>query len=171
MAAVISNDPSLNSQPVASFAGQAGIGGFLKTMALEWPEVKCRVIHVDPTNPLSIVAGQFIQEMASEESCIEVEYRGLNRITYQAKQAPLNPQTTVGVQIEPDWVILVTGGAVGIILAVLVSKIVDIFFTSSVPLSAIVVGLTVSTGVGLFFGIYPAYQAASLRPIEALRYE
>jgi putative ABC transport system permease protein len=63
------------------------------------------------------------------------------------------------------------GGAFGIFLALLVSKIVDIFFTSSVPLSAILVGLILSTAVGLFFGIYPASKAAKLDPIEALRTE
>jgi len=63
------------------------------------------------------------------------------------------------------------GGLVGIILALAVSKIVDVFFTSSVPLSAILVGLTLSTAVGLFFGIYPAARASRLDPIEALRME
>jgi putative ABC transport system permease protein len=63
------------------------------------------------------------------------------------------------------------GGFLGVLLALLISEIVDIFFTSSVPLSAVVVGLVVSTAVGLFFGIYPASQAARLDPIEALRTE
>jgi putative ABC transport system permease protein len=68
-------------------------------------------------------------------------------------------------------VMALAGGAAGVVLAFLVSKIVDIFFTASVPLSAVLVGLILSTGVGLFFGIYPASKAANLEPIEALRTE
>ncbi len=64
-----------------------------------------------------------------------------------------------------------TGGAIGVFLSIIVSRIVDIFFTSSVPVYAIVIGLVISTAVGLFFGIYPASKAARLDPIEALRME
>jgi len=64
-----------------------------------------------------------------------------------------------------------SGGATGILLALMISKIVDVFFTSSVPLSAVLVGLFLSTAVGLFFGIYPANKASNLEPIEALRTE
>jgi putative ABC transport system permease protein len=68
-------------------------------------------------------------------------------------------------------VIAGVGGLIGIALAVIIAKIVDIVFTASVPASAVLVGITLSTGVGLFFGIYPAKKAAQLDPIEALRTE
>ena len=68
-------------------------------------------------------------------------------------------------------VMALVGGATGVLLALLVSKVVDIFFTASIPLSAVLVGLFLSTAVGLFFGIYPANKAANLEPIEALRTE
>jgi putative ABC transport system permease protein len=68
-------------------------------------------------------------------------------------------------------VMALAGGAAGVLLALLVSKIVDIFFTASVPLTAVLVGLFLSAAVGLFFGIYPASKAANLEPIEALRTE
>ena len=65
------------------------------------------------------------------------------------------------------------GGAVGIGLAFLVCKIAGqvLTFDFAVPLKAVLLGLLLSTAVGLFFGIYPASKAANLEPIEALRTE
>jgi putative ABC transport system permease protein len=63
------------------------------------------------------------------------------------------------------------GGIVGVLLASVVARIVNMFFTASVPLNAVITGVTLSAVVGLFFGIYPARKAAQLDPIEALRME
>jgi len=73
--------------------------------------------------------------------------------------------------IIESGVMAAVGGVIGIVLSLLISKIVDAFFTSSVPLNAVLVGLSLSTTVGLFLGIYPASRAARLDPIEALRME
>ena len=64
-----------------------------------------------------------------------------------------------------------TGGILGILLATGIAELINLVFTASVPISAIVVGVFLSSGVGLFFGIYPASKAARLDPIEALRTE
>jgi putative ABC transport system permease protein len=64
-----------------------------------------------------------------------------------------------------------TGGVAGVALAWLIARLVNMVFTASVPLSAVIVGVALSTAVGLFFGIYPASKAAKLDPIEALRTE
>ncbi len=63
------------------------------------------------------------------------------------------------------------GGIAGVLLAVVIARLVNIVFTASVPVSAVIVGVTLSAAVGLFFGIYPATKAARLDPIEALRTE
>ncbi len=42
---------------------------------------------------------------------------------------------------------------------------------SAVPLRSIIAGFTVTTSVGLFFGLCPALKASRLDPIEALRHE
>ncbi len=63
------------------------------------------------------------------------------------------------------------GGIAGVLLATLIAQLVNIVFTASVPVSAVIVGVSLSTAVGLFFGIYPATKAARLDPIEALRTE
>ncbi len=63
------------------------------------------------------------------------------------------------------------GGIAGVLLAALIARLINVFFTASVPVSAVIVGVTLSAAVGLFFGIYPASKAARLDPIEALRTE
>ncbi len=65
------------------------------------------------------------------------------------------------------------GGAIGLVLgmfgSVFIARILQ--WPTSVPLSAILIAFVFSACVGIFFGYYPAWKAASLDPIEALRYE
>jgi putative ABC transport system permease protein len=63
------------------------------------------------------------------------------------------------------------GGLLGVLIAYGIARLVEAVFTAAVPLSAVIVGMTLSTLVGLFFGIYPARRAADLDPIQALRAE
>ncbi len=65
------------------------------------------------------------------------------------------------------------GGLIGVIAGITVAKIITlaISFPSNVELWSVLVSLFVATGVGLFFGVYPAYKAAELDPIVALRSE
>jgi putative ABC transport system permease protein len=63
------------------------------------------------------------------------------------------------------------GGIAGVAFAIGIARLVAIVFAASVPFAAVIVGLGLSTAVGLFFGVYPATKAARLDPIEALRME
>lgn len=66
-----------------------------------------------------------------------------------------------------------TGGLAGVTIAWVIALLVRSFtpVPMELPLSSVLVGVGLSATVGLFFGIYPASQAAKLDPIEALRAE
>jgi putative ABC transport system permease protein len=68
-------------------------------------------------------------------------------------------------------VLAAVGGIIGILLAYGIVALgrSATSIPMQTPLSAVILSLSVSTGVGLFFGIYPAMRAAKLDPIEALR--
>jgi putative ABC transport system permease protein len=63
------------------------------------------------------------------------------------------------------------GGLLGVLFSYGIAWLVAIVFAAKVPTSAVILGVTLSTGVGLIFGVYPARRAAALDPIEALRAE
>lgn len=67
----------------------------------------------------------------------------------------------------------VIGGAIGILLGVLVSWLIPqvLGWPAIVSKLAVVIAVVFSVAVGVFFGYYPARKAADLHPIEALRYE
>jgi putative ABC transport system permease protein len=64
----------------------------------------------------------------------------------------------------------IAGIAFGWVIA-LISKSVFSSLPAAVPVWAAILGIVVSVGVGLFFGIWPANKAARLDPVVALRYE
>jgi putative ABC transport system permease protein len=66
-----------------------------------------------------------------------------------------------------------TGGIIGIILGIFVAKTVTLLIgmPSAIKLWAVLAAMIVSSLVGLISGVYPAWRAAALNPIAALRFE
>jgi len=64
-----------------------------------------------------------------------------------------------------------SGGLIGILFGWVTAEIVKMVMPTFVPLWAPIVGFVVSVGLGVGFGLWPAWKAARLDPIEALRYE
>ena len=65
------------------------------------------------------------------------------------------------------------GGLIGIVLGASIGWLINILsgFPISLPWWSFAIGIGFSASVGIFFGIFPAFKAARLDPIEALRYE
>ncbi|OGU29480.1 MAG: peptide ABC transporter permease [Ignavibacteria bacterium GWA2_35_9] len=83
-------------------------------------------------------------------------------------------KTTILLQFLIEAIILCTlGGFIGIILGVTIGNFAGSFLSaqSAIPYDWVAIGLLLCVTVGVIFGTYPAYKAANLDPIEALRYE
>jgi putative ABC transport system permease protein len=64
------------------------------------------------------------------------------------------------------------GGIIGVVVGFLISLLLNaILMPSQVPLLFVFIGFSASVAIGLIAGLYPAFKASRLDPIEALRYE
>lgn len=63
------------------------------------------------------------------------------------------------------------GGVLGIVVGSLIALAIKTIMPTYIPLWSPFVGFGVSVGLGVIFGLWPAWKAARLNPIEALRYE
>ena len=70
-------------------------------------------------------------------------------------------------------ILCVIGGIIGILLGIGIGNFAGSFLNAekAVPIDWVIIGITLCVVVGIIFGTYPAYKAANLDPIEALRYE
>ncbi len=81
-------------------------------------------------------------------------------------------RTTILLQFTLEAVVLCAiGGAIGIALGSVAAFGLHFLISTSVSVGWMVFAFAASCAIGLVFGIYPAWKAASLNPIEALRYE
>lgn len=74
--------------------------------------------------------------------------------------------------------VTVIGGAIGIVFGILIAYLAALIIPRLgydwqflVPLSSVVIGFSVSLIIGITFGLYPAFKASKVSPMEALRYE
>lgn len=84
------------------------------------------------------------------------------------------PNNSIRMQfITESLIICLIGGIIGIILGLILGSVAGLIVGTVAPpsISGIILAVTFSLAIGVFFGYYPANKAAKLNPIDALRYE
>jgi malonyl CoA-acyl carrier protein transacylase len=89
-----------------------GSSGLLKTIAREFPRTKVRILDVDPTADASEMAAQFHTELLVVDEVAEIGY--VDGVRYQRRVAAADAASGAELQLDPEAVVLITGGARGI---------------------------------------------------------
>ncbi|MEI6127549.1 MAG: SDR family NAD(P)-dependent oxidoreductase, partial [Pseudomonadota bacterium] len=112
MGGSFASDPSVLHQQF--FPGQGGIAGLLKTVALEWPDVRVKAIDFSPEESAAGLADHIMRELNSSDTTVEIGYAGEQRLVLMPTLTPLKKDGPDRLNIDASWVILATGGARGI---------------------------------------------------------
>jgi len=96
------------------FPGQGGIPGLLKTVAIEYSDIRVKAIDLNLEEPVSDLANHLLAEINSDDQIVEVGYDGSRRQSLNLVLTPLVNRVENALKIDSSWVILVTGGARGI---------------------------------------------------------
>lgn len=112
MGGSFASDPSSTNKQF--FPGQGGIAGLLKTVAIEWPDVRVKAVDLNSEEPVSDLANHLLAEMSAEDHLVEVGYDGSQRVSLKPTIVSLDLQVPSILTIGSSWVLLITGGARGI---------------------------------------------------------
>ena len=104
--------------PDEAFPGQGAIAGLMKTLAREWPAIRCRVVDFDPTGDPEVVAADLVHESLREDPRPEVGYRQGHRRRLRTVARPIGGAASPAVELNADEPVVVSGGARGITAAV-----------------------------------------------------
>jgi NAD(P)-dependent dehydrogenase (short-subunit alcohol dehydrogenase family)/acyl carrier protein len=97
-----------SSQSPTHFA----VADFVKTLALEFNEVLCKVVDVDAADPLAVLHTKLAEELCSTDETLQVGLAGDRRLTVIPQVSPL-PAAPLH-SVDANSVVLLTGGARGI---------------------------------------------------------
>ncbi len=95
------------------FPGHGGIAGLVKTLAREWPLVRCRVVDLPAGEGTESVAGRLAAEVFAGDGWAEVGYDHAHRIRLRTVESVLG-RAHAAIELKPGDPIVITGGARGI---------------------------------------------------------
>jgi NADP-dependent 3-hydroxy acid dehydrogenase YdfG len=99
-----------------------GLRGLMRTVAAEYPDVLARAVDVDPKESSLAVAAQLLAELADRAGPVVTGYRAGQRVGLRLREAgPLPAADGTSLGLDPDSVVLLTGGARGITAAAAVA--------------------------------------------------
>jgi putative ABC transport system permease protein len=133
--------------------------------------------NINQTTSVIKIAGYFITGLALFVGAIGimnimfVSVKERTREIGIRKAIGAKRRTVLGQFLFESSVICLLGGFVGLAIAVLLSMVVNQFLPTSVQVDAVILAIVISLMTGIISGLAPAYSAAKMDPVDALRYE